>query len=182
MTLRVYKSADNGNCIIELDIDTSAHTNISRTVKDKNNAKYRCDRARVVKIYNKFTEQPFISIPSDFDNGFIYHVGSIVTESAYNEDIDIVCTKGIHFYLTKNAAFHRGLADTTNYSGVHYAWYDDGHLFSKCILNNGYKDGLYESWHGNGKIRKRCIFKNGNYNGLYEEWNEDGDFIKSFKY
>ena len=70
---RVYKSAGNNQYIIELDIDIqSARTNLIRKVFDKNYAKYRCDKALVVKIYNRFDEKEIDNIYSNHDNKFIY--------------------------------------------------------------------------------------------------------------
>src|ERR1700722_9317452 len=101
----VYKSAFN--CIIELEINPqTAKTNLDRdNVVDKNHAKFRCNKARVLKIYNKFTNCEYDNVYSNHNELFIYEKGKDVEVLDYDTDKNKVCTQGIHFYLTKEAAF-----------------------------------------------------------------------------
>lgn len=178
MTLRGYKSACT--FIIELDINSCALTNLHRPVKDKNYAKYRCNRAHVVRIYDKFTELDVPSIKSDYDSNFIYIVGQTVEVPLFNEKINEICTSGIHFYLTKEVAYYHNLDyyifDKEIYNTyLSKSWSDDGQLIKKCNYKNGKFSGSYESYNENGILRLKCNYNDNNeLDGLYEEWFNNG--------
>jgi antitoxin component YwqK of YwqJK toxin-antitoxin module len=176
---KVYKSASN--CIVELEIDfNSAMTNLDRSyVVDANHAKFRCSKAFVVKIYNKFTNCEQENVYSDYDKNFIYNKGCNITTTFYNFEKDIVCTDGIHFYLTKEAAYFHDL-DKKMHNGTYMKWYENGQIQLKCNINNGNYEGLYEEWYHDGT---RCIVCNYNNNnkldGLFEQWYMSGkQYIK----
>lgn len=130
--IRVYKSAHDK--IIEIDVDLStAMTNLTRNVIDKNYAKYRCSEARVVNIYDKYDENKEChSIPSDYDNKFVYIKGKNVAVTNYDQNDDAICTNGIHFFLTKEAAYYYGNCVcsrcTCSYTGRCKQWNEDGGL------------------------------------------------------
>jgi hypothetical protein len=135
----VYKSC--GNYIVTLKIDPSNDNNLNRPVYDKRYAKYRCRKAFVVKIENKDIENQFLpSIESDLGlPPIIYKVGQWV-ETDYDEDITKVCSSGIHFYTTREAAwYHNKMAYlTSDYSGCIRHWYDDGRLLKISEYQVGY--------------------------------------------
>lgn len=126
LPIKGYKSAHD--FIIQLNI-TSPFNNLSRRVEDKNYAKYRCDQAYVDKIYNKFTKHEIDCIQSDFDNNFIYKKGQYVFVNNYDHDINNICTNGIHFYLSEEAAFFHNIKDyiyINEYTGIYKEWDNDG--------------------------------------------------------
>jgi antitoxin component YwqK of YwqJK toxin-antitoxin module len=170
---RVYKSASN--YIIELDInlDTTL-TNLNREVIDENYAKYRCNKAIVVKIYNKFDEKEEIDrIRSDHDDRFEYIKGKDVYEPKYNLIMDEVCTTGIHFYITKEAAFYYNLSSIND--GIFKKWFADGKPLKKCSYKDDKLEGLYETWYKNGNRQTKCSYKDDKLEGLYENWYEYGN-------
>lgn len=174
--IKGYKSADN--YIIELDIDTiNTHNNLTRYVTDKNHAKYRCDKAFVRQIYNKFPlisgqKEEIDSIKSDFDPSFIYKKGVDVHSKSYDNDINAICTCGIHFYLSEETAYfhniHPQLVD------VYREWYADGGLCTIINYKNGKKEGLHEHWYENRLLSLKCNYKNDKMEGLYERWYKNG--------
>lgn len=195
--IRVYKSARDH--IIELDIDLSiTRTNLNRKVVNKDYAKYRCDKAYVVKISNKITGNETDCIASDNNSVFQYKEGETVSERSYDDDIEIVCTKGIHFYLTKEAAYFHNFTSDETYTGVYKNWNDDGQLVLQINYTNGSINGLYEIWNNfgilwsvetyingkregeckkwyfNGKLYKEYTYKNDVKNGLYIKWYDNG--------
>ena len=179
MTLRGYKTASD--YIIELDIDSDVITNLNRCVKDKNYAKYRCGEAYVVKIYHKDSEHEINLIKSDYDDTFIYTTGTKVKVKNFNTNIDEICTTGIHFFLTKEAAYYHNL-DDNNYSTtslVFKSWSDDGQLIRMYNRTNGKLNGSYEMWNNNGIPQIKCNYNDDKKNGLYEEWFLNGkQYIK----
>lgn len=195
--IKVYKSA--GDFIIELIINKADRNNLNRNVHDKNYAKYRIERAFVDKIYHKFNNKKELTeIISDWDANFKYRKGEYVTEITYDPDIDNVCTTGIHFYLTFEAAYYHNFGYPNNYTGEYKSWYSNGRLEVICQYNRGRKNGLYiaynidgvmilksnlkndlrdglvEYWYDNGNNKERYSIVDGNREGLYEEWNENG--------
>src|SRR5271154_5990956 len=121
--MKAYKSA--GNYIIELEIPEDALTNLDRqSVVDKSHAKFRCDKAFVTKIQNKDNSNDLVnSIQSDYDKNFIYEMGKLIVDSNYDKNIDAICTDGIHFYLSEEAAFFH---NNSVIDGIGKKWYDNG--------------------------------------------------------
>ena len=131
----VYKSA--GQCIVELELLPDSLTNLKRgNVIDSNHAKFRCNKALVMGIYDKFTEEKVEVVGSDYDRSFKYEVKRIMEEPEYDNNVDIVCSKGIHFYLTKETAFFHGF-DTSKYSGRYKSWHENGNLSEVCTYLDG---------------------------------------------
>jgi hypothetical protein len=67
----IYKSA--GNCVVELELLNDSVTNLERNnIVNKNYAEYKCNKAKGVDIYNKFTEEKVISVNNDIDDFSTY--------------------------------------------------------------------------------------------------------------
>ena len=65
----------------------------------------RCDKARVLSIENlDGSLSNLTSIPSIYDNNFIYTVGEIVEVSDFCENRWDECAPGIHFFITREEA------------------------------------------------------------------------------
>lgn len=132
----VYKGADD--YVIHLELFSDSKTNLERKVLDKNHAKYRTNKAKVIKIVHKFTGQEIDTVKSNYDDNFIYKKGETHIINDY-VDGEEACTSGIHFYLTQEPALHYGVIDhDTNYTGRHKTWYDSGHPLSDRTYRNGY--------------------------------------------
>lgn len=134
--LRAYKSAYD--YIIELEIDMiKSKNNLSRNVFDIYHAKFRCDKAYVVRICNKYTGEEIDSITSKFDSKFIYKEGNYIQALDYNENVNAICTTGIHFYCSKEAAYYHDFEVHDHFTGVYKNWDDDGKLLNKTYYING---------------------------------------------
>ena len=101
----VYKSCEN--YIVELELLSDSKTNLDRNdVVNKNYAKFRCDKAKVIKITSKYNNNVEIKqVGSDnynpqcpYDKGLIYKVEEIVSEPKYCDDIQEVYAHGIIFF------------------------------------------------------------------------------------
>lgn len=172
----IYKSAKDYIIKLELSIDDSVFTNMDRIVKNKEHAKYRCNKARVVQIYNKHNNQKINSISSDHDFHFIYNVGDIVEVYDYDKNTDNTCSNGIHFYLTEETAYyHELLRYCQKYTGEYKSWYDDGGISRQCVYLDGMMHGKCIDWYKNGKIHRYSTCENGEQIGEYIMWHDNGN-------
>ena len=58
----------------------------------KNGAKYRCNKAKVVRICSKDKDFELEKIRSDYSENFVYKKGEIVEEKKFDENMNNVCT------------------------------------------------------------------------------------------
>ena len=86
-----YKKAYGGK-IITLEIPIVAK------VFSINNNKRRANKAKVIDMQGE-TE-----LSSYYDASFKYHVGDEIEISDFNEDYNVECGEGIHFFLTRKEA------------------------------------------------------------------------------
>ena len=69
--------------------------------------KCRCSKAKVISITNfNGTESGITSIPSDYDSSFVYTIGETVEEPDFNPNRWNECSKGIHFFITRQEAIN----------------------------------------------------------------------------
>lgn len=93
-----YKKADG--CLVELLIPEDAKRSSATTVK------CRCDKAKVLGIVDLETGEPKQIACSNYDSGFIYKVGEIVSVDDFEEDRWNECASGIHFFINKHHAIN----------------------------------------------------------------------------
>lgn len=141
-----YKTAQG--CLVVLEIPASARTNLGRQTATRypKTAKFRCDRATVLAIRRWGTGEYLKSIASNWTEGedklFVYRLGQYVTEPEFDMDLELVCAKGIHFFLTVVGA---------------YSWY--GQIGSTAVVhtNKGRISYKGKSHKKSKKILKRCM-------------------------
>lgn len=158
---------DNLLCVLSID---PLIANLDRQdVVDKNFAKFRCQRAKVTKIYDLSTHVSCPQGSSIFDPNFIYTNGHYVNVYNYEKDADSICAPGIHFFLSKEAACNWYNTFSEN------KFHDNGHPSTKRLYKNGKLSGLYKEWYDNGQIRMECNYFEGFRNGLYKSYYDTGD-------
>lgn len=183
MSKYIFKSA--GNCIVKLRIDTkdkNTKTNLSRTgilKKNKLFAKYRTNRAYVVSIIDKDSKEKLDKIRSDQDKDFEYVAGEYKEEANYDTNIDEICTRGIHFYLSEKVAFFH---NKTIENGNCKDWYENGQIASEDNYVNGEKHGVQTSWYENGQIKSVYNYVNGEKHENCKEWHEHGKIRRDQNY
>ena len=113
-TVTGYKQCiteDGERCIVEFSIplyyfDEVLTNMLRKCCHNKEFAVHRCKVAKVVKIYN--VVNPDIkydhAIPIWGNKDFVYHVGCIAIECDFDTNLEVVCTRGIHFVLSKKLA------------------------------------------------------------------------------
>ena len=202
----VFKSC--GGYIVILKKTEDTLTNQERIVVDDKFAKYRANKLMVIKIFNKL--RPSSCIPEIFNTvsqtRLKYVVGTMVV-SDYNDDINIVCGSGIHYFKSVEAAFYYYLMEFHNkYSGVHFEFFDDGtKMTSRQFFNgivygtvmiyckngsvsitfnvlNGKKHGLEIFYYENSVIHKTCNYVNNKKNGYEIFYNIDGTIEKKIEH
>lgn len=137
-------------------------------------AKFRGDKFEVVHIFNKL--DPSITIQSVVNSMYVtkqleYCVGQIVDVSKvkyhvfpfqtlydkFDENINIVCSSGIHFYENIEPAYY-------------------------CELNEIICDGRVKFWYGGGALRCCGDYKNGKHDGNWIYYAEDGSIESKVYY
>lgn len=85
--------------IVKLEIPASAKRSSATSHK------CRCDKAKVLEIYNfDGTVAKEHKCYSSYDNSFIYEVGKTVKVDDFDEDRWSECTRGIHFFMSRQEA------------------------------------------------------------------------------
>ena len=92
-----YKKASN--YIIKLQITENAKRSSATT------RKCRCSEAKVLSITNlDGSETSIKSVASNYNKNFVYTVGEVVKEPDFDENRWVECSKGIHFFITRDEA------------------------------------------------------------------------------
>ena len=186
-----------GDLIVKLLI-TGENNENRADMYDKRYAKMRCSNAFVLDIYHMNTKVKYSSAKS-LRNNMIYEVGKMVWPNHYDNNINNVCSEGIHYFLEEEPAhyWNNGSCDVIidgiykswcengqiekilhmkgdSLDGMSESWYPNGQLRSRCYYKNDELNGSYESWHDNGQKWVKCNYKDNNYDGIYESWDIDG--------
>lgn len=86
-------------------------------------SKYRCEKARVLDIYDPFSGKKYTQANSEYDPTFTYDLGKIVVPKADSRRFshqfsfvidDIICGPGIHYFKTIEAAIGYGMVNIGN--------------------------------------------------------------------
>ena len=92
-----FKKAVGG--IVKLRVTESAKRSSATTHK------CRCSEAEVLEIQNMDgTKSEITAVSSKYDSNFIYSVGAIVSVPDFDDDRWNECTRGIHFFLSRQEA------------------------------------------------------------------------------
>jgi hypothetical protein len=97
-----------------LSIPEDAKTTCKRSnLQNPTFAKYRCDKAIVTNIEGLYDnpEKYTQGVSAFFEKQLIYNVGEMVNVEDFNENIDIDCSRGIHFFLDKDYTRIFGIYD-----------------------------------------------------------------------
>ena len=198
-----YKKCQDGRIVV-LEI-LGKHNEDRKNIVDKQFAKMRCLKARVIRIYDMHDRTiEYDEAHGIYDKTFKYTVGEVVEPiDEFDNYLDEVCGSGIHYFLTEEPAYYwkyepkNGLYKSWHPNGqmrerctykngkrdgLCESWHSNGRALGRCTYKNKELDGLYESWYSNGQMSERCTYKNGKKDGLYEQWHENGQMLKRFTY
>lgn len=173
----VYKSC--GNNIVVLKKLLQTRTNEKRkNIHDVRFAKFRADTLQVICIFSKTNPRiQSISTRNTIFTGIqlLYKVGNIMCIDNYDTNLDEVCTTGIHYFKSVEAAFHCELPN--GYTGELITYYDDGKIEKKYNYQNGKIHGECTIWKHNGTTDLKCRFE---YGKLIEWFSPTANEIKTF--
>src|SRR5438128_5301429 len=102
----VFKSCQNDYIVVLQKLDDSKTNEHRKDVVDARYAKFRADRLIVVRIYNKCNGEEIQTITNSVysKKTITYTCNEIVEVTDYDEDINKVCSSGIHYFKTEEAA------------------------------------------------------------------------------
>lgn len=208
ITNYVYKSCKKNWIIVMLPCKDTITNENRNNICDKNKAKYRASHLLVVMIFNKLDPSKIIySIETKFSSNKIstsYEVGKNVYPDKFDDNLDNICSSGIHYFKSLERAFYYEIPD--DYQGKYIIWYDNGNKREETfiIINNNKLifNGIYKKWYENGNLEEIgnyemdeldgeciCYYNNGNkkisatfYHGLREgpetKWYENGNIME----
>ena len=170
-----YKACRNS--LVTLELLNDSVTNEKRDdVVDGRYAGFRCNMAKVVNIVNVKTGETMVEDVSIYDDEFKYRVGEIVKTFCFNETINTVCTEGIHYFKTKEAALSWFYNQEDKIpDGKWIRWHENGQKKSEGTFKDGKSDGKFMGWHNNGQKHYEGTFKNGQYGGEWIYWRSNGN-------
>jgi hypothetical protein len=182
--MNVYKSGitdTNTRVIITLFIPINAKTNLDRLhVVDPTYAKYRSNIARVLCIEDDHGNT-HSSAHTAFHNKKIQYNLNEYIKSEYDTNINIVCGKGIHFFIDRQMAYNYNrkiLEQKWDTPNLYKTYYDNGQL--KEIIEYihdqtyGYIKQYIYKWFKNGVKYLIQSYQQGLKNGVFTEWHENG--------
>ena len=148
---KFYKACRNSIVTLKPLIDT-INNELKEDIADPLHAKFRCDKIHVISIINVKTNEEMNQDKSIYDESFIYKTGEIVSCNNFDNNINIVCGKGIHYFKTEEAALS-WFYQNTSYSfqnGKMTCWHDNGNKKYEVSYKDGKRDGTWTWWYKNG--------------------------------
>jgi hypothetical protein len=138
----VYKTC--GDYIVVLEKQKDTLTNENRTgIVDPMHAKFRADKLKVLCIFHK--QNPNIQQYCVENTMYLrkkcntlYMCGSVIKVSNYNKNLSEVCTTGLHYFKSVEAAYYYGLnIKDCRYTGEYITWRSSGQIATHHEYING---------------------------------------------
>jgi antitoxin component YwqK of YwqJK toxin-antitoxin module len=163
--------------VIVMKKTKNTRTNEARMdVADPRHAKFRANELKVIKIFNK--NNPKLTkrfVVNKYKERILkYMVGKVVKIDDYDENIEEVCSKGIHYFKTLETAYYYGDMQK-NYTGIWTCWHDNGKKASDGYYVNGKQSGQWICWYDNEKKSTEGCYINGEKTGRWVYWYANGD-------
>jgi hypothetical protein len=166
---------------ITLLIPMNAKTNYDRkNIINPIYTKYRTNCARVIYIEDEYGNQYKEAYTAFYEKKIIYKLNEIV-KTEYDDNINVVCGKGIHFFLNKFVAFNYGrkmFEQKWNEPNLYQTFYNNGQIKERINFiydeSYGFIKKYVELWFENGKKWKVESYNHEYKNGPFSEWYKDG--------
>jgi antitoxin component YwqK of YwqJK toxin-antitoxin module len=156
-------------------------TNESRSdVVDPMHAKYRASELMVVRIIKIDQMDPNVQmIKSHYRSGTTststsYQVGEVVHPDSFDQNLDRVCSNGIHYFKSVESAFYyMNHNHFHNLTGQWIDWDCDGLLLEKQSYYAGSKSGRWTKY-DMGNLIEDTMYNNDENNGAHKQYYQDG--------
>lgn len=169
------------------DDDITITNETRKMVANPMYAKFRASKLDVLYIIDIRNGITVESISNTFINTFsntcnkfndnipiTYIAGQRVTPNLFDLNLDVICSNGIHYLKSPDAAFyHRQMPK--NYTGPWMRWYNNGNKHFVEFYTNGLRNGIATHWYEETSNKQQ----QGNYvddkkNGLWIQWYSNG--------
>jgi antitoxin component YwqK of YwqJK toxin-antitoxin module len=175
--MHVYKSCDDTWLVIMRKLLDTITNEGRDNVEDANYAKFRANKLKVIKIINLTDGSLINSIENRFDHSSVtYAIDTIVFPNRYDMDKNKICTNGIHYFKTLDAAFYYqvSLYNQPNFTGVWRSFHDNGNIFTEEMYINGLLNGPFTEWNVYGIKTCEGEHLNDNKENNWISWYNDG--------
>jgi len=180
----VYKACRHSIVTLEL-LSDSKTTEARKDVSDSNFAKFRTNKVRVISLIDPITGTKLTEDTSIYDHMFKYKVNEIITEQNFDLNINSVCSRGIHYFKTRDAAlawYYDQIPYSRKKDGIYYCYYDNGQVSSCEKYKNDMRVGEITGWYMDGTLKYESFFLNDAYHGERKEWYIDGTLSSIQRY
>lgn len=143
-------------------------------------AKMRSSKVKVLKIYKLHFNQKgkrvetvmnHVTAQSKHDIKFKYKFNEIIEVDTYDENIENVCSQGIHYFMSEEAAYYY---DFTPQNGICKRWYDNGVLMYQFNCRYGKRNGIKKEWFDTGILKSQENYLRDILHGKTKTWYHDG--------
>lgn len=175
------KDSKETRVIVTLLIPMNAKTNTERkNIFNPMYAKYRTNSAKVINIEDENGNKYKEAHTAFYEKKITYKLDEIV-KSEYDDNINIVCGEGIHFFLNKLVAYNYGrkiFQQKWDEPNLYQTFHNNGHIKEKINyiydMYYGFIKKNVELWFENGKKWKVESYQHELKHGLFSEWYKDG--------
>lgn len=176
----VYKSChnvrENINYLVIMQKDEFTRTNELRTdVLNPEYAKFRASCLKVIEIINiNNPDEKMSSITNQFYSvPIIYKKGDFAYPNYFDENLNEICSNGIHYFKTIIPALFY-MDAPKDYTGTWYVWNDNGGKKECDNYLNGILHGKSTGWYYDGEKKSEGNMVNGEKHGEWVTWYNDG--------
>ena len=167
--------------IVTLLIPMNAKTNHERkNIFNPIYAKYRTNSAKVINIIDENGKEYNEAYTAFYEKKIIYKLNEIV-KSEFDNNINVVCGTGIHFFLNKFVAYNysrKMFEQKWNEPNLYQTFYNNGQIKERINYlydeSYGFIKKYVELWFENGKKWKVESYNHEYKNGPFSEWYKDG--------
>lgn len=150
----VYKRCAHSKLVV-MEKLPETRTNEKRTnVSNFLFAKFRADMLKTVAIFDIHNPQKRIHrVANRFKDDCVeYSVGNVTVASGFDESLNLVKGRGLHYFHTLDCAFY--FRDPVkSYSGPWYEWYHSGSPMKCGDVINGKPVGRWTEWYPDGTFK-----------------------------
>jgi len=190
--MNAYKSGiteNNIRVLINLFIPVRAKTNMTRkNIINKLSAKYRCNVAIVLSIIDENNIAYTSATSAFYFEPIVYRVGQTI-KLEFDENINNVSSKGIHFFIDKLMAlnYNKPILEQKwpQKKNLYQDFYSNGRLKQRIkytLENNEIYHKFLEVWYENGYRKYSINYILDKKNGIFNEWYSNGQFKLNCNY